>query len=43
MSLTIILLFCALGLTLIEATDRCKPWVAKVFIIVALLIQFWGK
>lgn len=43
MSLFIILLFIALMLTVAEATGKCPGWAPKFVIIVALLVQFWGK
>lgn len=43
MSLIVILLFCALVLTVAEAIGKCPGWIPKVFIIVALLTQYWGR
>lgn len=43
MSFTIVLLLYALILTVAEARGKCPSWVPKIFIIVALLVQFWGR
>ena len=43
MSLVVLLLLCALLLTVAEAVGKCPGWVPKVLIIVALLTQYWGR
>jgi hypothetical protein len=43
MSLIVILTLCALALTVAEAIGKCPGWVPKVFLIVAMLVAFWGK
>jgi len=42
MTLVILLLLCALVLTLLAAIGKCPGWVPTFVLVVALLVERWG-
>jgi hypothetical protein len=42
MSLSIVLLFIALGLTIASAANKVPLWAAVFTIVIALLVMFWS-